>query len=145
LDLCQAVLGSFFIRAASGQFELDTPEQLLKLLATMVRNKLAKAARHERAERRDARRVEPGGVEDRQVAASGASPSQQIAAKDLLQEVHRRLSAEERRLVELRGQGRDWAGIAEEVGGRPDALRKQLARALERVGEQLGLEEFDQE
>ena len=59
--------------------------------------------------------------------------------------VHADVELRVRRLVELRGQGRDWAGIAQEVGGSPEALRKQLARALERVGEQLGLDEADQE
>jgi hypothetical protein len=107
----------------------------------MVRNKLSKAVRHERADRRDARRVEAAGVEEREVAGDEATPSQQIEAKDLLQQVHRRLSAEERRLVELRGQGCDWAGIAAEVGGTPEGLRKQHARALARIAEELGLDE----
>ena len=40
MDICQSVLGSFFIRAATGQYKLETPEQLLKLLTTMARNKL---------------------------------------------------------------------------------------------------------
>ena len=40
MDICQSVLASFFVRAALGQYELETPEQLLKLLATMTRNKL---------------------------------------------------------------------------------------------------------
>ena len=34
-------MASFFIRAASGQYELDSPEQLQKLLAAMAKNKLA--------------------------------------------------------------------------------------------------------
>ena len=41
MDICQSVLASFFVRTALGQYELETPEQLLKLLATMTRNKLA--------------------------------------------------------------------------------------------------------
>jgi hypothetical protein len=34
------VLGSFFVRAALGQYELNRPEQLFKLLASMAHNKL---------------------------------------------------------------------------------------------------------
>jgi RNA polymerase sigma-70 factor (ECF subfamily) len=141
MDLCQAVLGSFFVRAASGQYELDTPEQLLKLLATMARHKVGKVRRDQQAARRDERRVEAGDVGDRNVAATGASPSRQVAAKELLEEAHRRLTPAERRLVELRNQGRDWAAIAAEVGGNPEALRKKLARGLARVAEELGLDE----
>ena len=40
MDICQSVLGSFFVRAATGQYKLETPEHLLKLLTTMARNKL---------------------------------------------------------------------------------------------------------
>jgi hypothetical protein len=32
MDVCQGVLASFFIRAASGQYELDRPGQLVRLL-----------------------------------------------------------------------------------------------------------------
>src|SRR5437588_7544445 len=50
MDICQSVLASFFVRTASGQFELDGPEDLVKLLVTMARNKLASQARKERTE-----------------------------------------------------------------------------------------------
>src|SRR6516164_3168345 len=60
MDICQSVLGSFFIRAATGQYKLETPEQLLKLLTTMARNKLISHARKQRAQRRDIRRVSSG-------------------------------------------------------------------------------------
>ena len=60
MDICQSVLGSFFIRAATGQYKLETPEQLLKLLTTMARNKLISQARKQHAQRRDSRRVTSG-------------------------------------------------------------------------------------
>jgi hypothetical protein len=49
MDICQSVLGSFFVRAAAGQHDLDQPEQLLKLLVAMVRNKVAYHARRHQA------------------------------------------------------------------------------------------------
>src|SRR4051812_1304294 len=57
VDICQSALGSFFVRAAAGQYDLDQPAQLLGLLVAMARNKLAAAARKQRAQRRDARRL----------------------------------------------------------------------------------------
>src|SRR4051794_13517688 len=48
MDICQSVLGNFFARVAVGQFELDKPAQLLKLLVTMARNKLIDKARQQR-------------------------------------------------------------------------------------------------
>src|SRR5262249_9745446 len=134
--------GSFFVRAALGQFELDTPEHLLKLLARMARNKLGTAVAHHRAQRRDYRRAE-GAEEDRDLPARDGSPSAQVAGRELLEAARRRLSPEERRLLELRQDGREWADIARELGGSPDGLRVRLARAVERVAGELGLEEGD--
>jgi RNA polymerase sigma factor (sigma-70 family) len=140
MDICQSVMASFFVRAALGQYELDVPEQLLKLLATMARHKLADQVDRERAACRDNRRVEEGGAETRALVSPASSPSQQVAARELLHEVQRRLSAEEQQLVELRNQGLDWAAIANQLGGSPEALRKRLARATERIAEELGLD-----
>lgn len=140
LDVSQAVLASFFVRVASGQYELETPEQLLKLLSTMLRNKVSKLVRHETAERRDQRRVEVGAPEDLAFSAQ-ASPSRQVSARELLEQVRGRLSDEERQLVELRQQDVDWAAIADRMGGTPEARRKQLARAVERVAAEVGLED----
>jgi RNA polymerase sigma factor (sigma-70 family) len=139
-DICQSVLASFFVRAASGQYELDRPSQLTRLLAVMARNKLASQARRPQVVRR-----EPGpglgAGEEEGPLAPGPSPSQQAAWRDLLQEVRNRLSEEERQLVERRTREQEWSQIAAEMGGSPDGLRKKLARALDRVARQLGLEE----
>jgi RNA polymerase sigma factor (sigma-70 family) len=143
LDICQSVMASFFVRAALSQYHFDTPAQLVQLLVSMARNKVADQVRHEQAGRRDNRRVEPGDVRDIEVKAREASPSQHVAARDLLEEFRRRMSTEERFLADQRGLGREWQDIAAEVGGRPDALRKKLDRALGRIARELGLDDFD--
>ncbi len=142
MDICQSVLASFFVRAALGQYELDAPEQLLRLLATMARHKLADQVDRERAECRDNRRL-AGGAAAHEVAAEATSPGEQVSARELLAEVQRRLSAEERQLVELRQEGLEWGDIAVRVGGKPEALRKRLARATDRIAQELGLVEGD--
>jgi len=145
MDICQSVLASFFVRAALGQYELNTPEQLLSLLATMARHKLADQVDRERAQRRDSRRIEGGGAEMHEVLSSASSPSEQVSARELLQEVQRRLSAQERELVELRGQGLEWTEIASKLGGSAEALRKRLSRATSRIAQELGLDSFADE
>jgi RNA polymerase sigma-70 factor (ECF subfamily) len=140
-DICQSVLANVFIRAAAGQFELERPEQLLRLLATMARNRVLSHVQHQHADRRDSRRVVPSGQQAVEgVPGHDPSPSQFVANKDLLQEVYRQFSAGERYLAEQRAAGRDWAEIAAEIGSTAEALRKKLARALDRVARQLGLE-----
>lgn len=138
MDVCQSVLGNFFARVAVGQFDIDRPEQVLKLLVTMAHNKLNDQARRHQAKRRDARRQEAG---DPELLAAlpdpASSPSQVVAGRELLELVRRRLSEDERYLAEQRTLGRDWADIAAERGGTPDALRMKLQRAMDRVLEQL--------
>jgi RNA polymerase sigma-70 factor (ECF subfamily) len=140
MDICQSVLASFFIRAASGQYQLNQPEDLLKLLTAMARNKLKAHVRRQHAQRRDQRRVDAG-ADPHTVAGRDGTASQKLAARELLQEVHRRLSAEERQLVEWRQEGLEWEAIAARLGASPEALRKKLSRALERVAGELGVDE----
>jgi RNA polymerase sigma factor (sigma-70 family) len=141
MDICQSVLKSFFVRAASSQYSLETPEQVLKLLTAMARNKLASQARKQHSLRRDNRRASALGDDESRLVASGDSPSTPIVVRDLQQEVLRRLAPDEWQLLELRNQGHDWAAIAARVGGVAESLRKKLARAIDRVAEELGLDD----
>lgn len=145
MDICQSVLGSFFVRAASGQYDLEQPAQLLPLLMGMARNKLAFAARKNRAQRRDSRRLSTTGVEELGLDAREASPSRVAEGRELLREVQKRLTPEERQLADRRSQGEEWAVIAAELGGTTDGRRMQLTRALDRVTRQLGLDEGSDE
>ncbi len=144
MDVCQSVLKSFFVRTAAGQYDLDTPEQLQRLLVTMARNKLASAARGEHRRRRDQRRAAAGGAERLEgVADEAPTPSEVVAGKELLERFRQALSDEERQLAELRREGLAWADIAARLGGNAQARRMQLARAVERVSRELGLDEDD--
>lgn len=136
-DICQSVLASFFMRAAVGQYELHRPEDLLKLLATMARHKLADKARQPSVERNAGRRVPLEELPDQALASREGTPSQQLALKELVCEVRRRLSPEERQLLDLRDQGMEWAAVATQVGGNSEALRKRLTRAIELIALEL--------
>src|SRR5438034_468704 len=84
MDICQSVMANFFVRAAAGQFELDTPAQLLKLLATMAKNRLLNHVTRQQADRRDQRRVRTDGADALDlVAAPGETPSQIVAGEEL--------------------------------------------------------------
>jgi RNA polymerase sigma factor (sigma-70 family) len=141
MDVCQSVLASFFLRAATGQYDLNQPAQLLRLLAVMARNKVASQARTSYVMRR-ARPFLGADAAWTAALAPGPGPDNQAAWKDLLQVVRDRLSVDERRLADRRAERREWTEIATELGGSPEALRKQLARALNRVSHQLGLDEW---
>jgi RNA polymerase sigma-70 factor (ECF subfamily) len=136
-------MGSFFLRAALGEYDLNRPEDLIRLLISMTRNKVVDATRRQRAQRRDHRRATS--IEAVDVAARTPSPSQIAEGRELLAAFRGRLSDEERQLADFRALGREWAEIAREIGGSAEARRKQLTRAIARVTRELGLEESDNE
>lgn len=140
VDIVQSVMGDFFIRAALGQFELKGPEDLLKLLATMARNKVSYHARKHRTARRDLGRVEGTPADELPVAAEQTTPSQIVAHRDLIAAFRDRLKPDERYLSDQRALGRSWQEISDELGEPADTLRKRLNRAVARVSSELGLD-----
>jgi RNA polymerase sigma factor (sigma-70 family) len=140
MDICQSVMASFFARAAVGDFDLEEPPQLIRLLVGMARNKVAEQARHHQRQRRDVRRVGDLDLQEGAIATGHATPSRLVSGRELLQKFRERLSDDERQIADLRGRGYDWASVAKELGGTAESRRKQLARAVLRAEQDLGLD-----
>jgi RNA polymerase sigma-70 factor (ECF subfamily) len=142
MDICQSVLANFFVRAAAGQWEIESPADLLKLLATMARNKLRDQLRRQNTVRRGEGQQMTA---DPQVLGSipdhTPGPAERLAAQELHRLVRDRLTEAERLLADRRGQGHGWPEIAAELQENAEVLRKRLARALDRVTRELGLDE----
>ena len=110
------------------------------LLREMVRAKVADHARYWKAARRDFRRnVGTGPDTPRDPASAEPSPSRQVADADFLAEFERRLTEQERAILDLRRKGSSWPEVAEAMEGGAEALRKRFERALDRVGRELDL------
>jgi DNA-directed RNA polymerase specialized sigma24 family protein len=137
MDICQSVLASFFVRAAAGQYELNAPGQLVRLLAAMAHHKLLRQVERLRADRRGGGRPPQDDVEP---ADPGPDHQREVDSRELLQQFRSRLSEQERWLADQRGLGRSWADIAAEVGENADALRMRLSRATERVARELEID-----
>ncbi len=140
MDICQSVLASFFVRAAVGDFDLDEPRQLVGLLVVMARNKLSEHVKHHQRQRRDVRRTAGVDADADLTPAAEETPSQIVAHRELLQKFREQMSEEERQLADLRSAGLDWAAVTAQLGGTAEGRRKQLARAIERIGSGLGLD-----
>ncbi len=142
MDVCQSVLASFFTRAAIGEYDLDEPRHLIRLLVTMARNKLASKARQEHRQRRDNRRVantDPEAID--KLTDNRPSPSEVLSRREILERMRASLTDEEREIADLRGQGLAWEEVAQRLGGNGNTRRMQLTRGIERVGRELGLED----
>jgi RNA polymerase sigma factor (sigma-70 family) len=140
-DICQDVFGSFCIRVALGAYLLESPDDLIRLLMSMTSNKLRDRQRRETAGRRDYRRTRPMSPEEISVSDGQASPSQQVALKELIDKARALLTPDEQALAEERVQKHGWKEIAAKRGEEPDALRKKLDRAIERVERALALKD----
>jgi RNA polymerase sigma-70 factor (ECF subfamily) len=141
MDICQSVLATFFARAALGQYDLESPDQLLNLLASIARNKLQNQARQLLAQKRDLRRDASLGEQQERALSGASDPAEQVSAKELLEKIRSRLDRDELYLAEQRSLGRGWRELADELGGTDVALRKKLTRALDRVLNELGLDD----
>src|SRR5262249_17884930 len=139
----QSVFASFFLRATAGQYDLDHPGQLLNLLLSMARRKMAFWWRQERAQRRDNRRLQEGDEPLQQAADRRGSPCEQVGCQELLLLVRQPHTREENQIAQLRGQGCPGSEVAARLGGPPGARRMQLARALGLVARSLRLDEDD--
>lgn len=68
-------------------------------------------------------------------------PGDELAGRELVNEVRDRLPESDRRILEAWILGKAWDEIAKELGGTPEALRKRLSRSIDQVAVQLGLVE----
>ena len=144
IDICQSVLAGFFVRTAAGQYDIQTPEELLKLLVTMARNRVIDWVRRSQADRRDDRRdvsIEREDGQSMQFASSQPGPVSVLVSRELLEQVRSRLAPDELTLMEQRAEGLNWNEIAAMTGDQVSAVRMKLTRALDRVAEELGLEQ----
>jgi len=142
VDICQSIWSSFFLRTAAGQYDLDTPAHLIRLLMSMAKNKLASQARRMNRQKRDVGRTETPGrsievVSDR----LQDTPSAIVSGRELLALMETQLSAEERQVVGLRREGLTWEEVALRMGGTAQARRMQMDRAADRVAQQIGIVE----
>jgi RNA polymerase sigma factor (sigma-70 family) len=143
MDICQSVLANFFVRAAAGQWEIESSEDLLRLLATMARNKLRDQMRKQKTVRRGAdQRMTADPQALRAVADDAPDPAERLASQELHQLVRAKLTNQEQLLADRRGQGHSWPEIAAELHEDAEVLRKRLARALDRVTRELKLDEL---
>lgn len=132
-DFTQSVMASFFFRAGDGQYELHHPTDLVRLLVSMARNKLASGARRLLSEKRDGHRNETSAPALENVAEVSDTPSNVVSMLELVAKAREQLTDEEREIADLRSQGHSWDEIANVMGGKAQSRRMQLSRAFDRV------------
>lgn len=135
-DILQSVMGSFFRRADHGEYEdrLSTPDELLKLLATMVRFKVIDQVRRASSDRRGGKFDVVELIDSAIAPSEDLSPDQRLIQTELIELVKDVMSPEEWELWRLRhGDNLEWVEIAQKCGGSAESNRKKLERLQERL------------
>ncbi len=133
-DVYQSVVSRFLFDLMAGSFDLDCPQDVVKLLKAITRRRVAQEARYWSAHRRDVRRNESLDRHGEFVAPyGGASPCDRVAVMELAEKAELLLSDRDRLILKWREDGVVWAEVALRVGGQPEAVRKQHQRSMARV------------
>ena len=141
-DVCQSVAMRFFLGLWDRKFAFDGPEDMVKLLKVMVHNRVADHGRYHGAERRKLAKTIAADP-DRPIDHAGReeTASQIVGHEEIVAEVERRLTDGERKMLELRRQGRSWDEVGAEFKIAAAAARMRFTRGMARVLAELGLDE----
>jgi RNA polymerase sigma-70 factor (ECF subfamily) len=135
LDVVQSVHRALLPGLREGRFRPAGPDELMALAVTMIRRKVADAAR--RAGRRPVAEAGPGGDDGLDAVPDprgpSADPSAEAEAADDRARLLASLYGPDRRLAELRLEGRDTAEIAAALGCDTNAVRARLSRLRRRL------------
>jgi RNA polymerase sigma-70 factor (ECF subfamily) len=137
IDISQSVFGDFFTRFALGEYNLDSPAQLLSLLAVIARNKTSHVVEHHHAARRDVRKAVE--LDTHAIPRDQSTPSDRVARQELISRFRDHMTPEERYIADQRANGASWGQLAAELKTDADALRIRFSRAIDRVARELGL------
>lgn len=138
MDICQSVLGNFFVKMSLGHFELDRPQQLLRLLITMTRHKVIDKNRRRQARAPVVSPDDLGNVPWEPVNGD-ETPSEVVATQEIFSEVKARLTEKEHKIAECRRVGMTWNEVGKQLGESSEAVRKTLERAMSRILGELGM------
>lgn len=142
IDVCQSVFADFFVRMALGQLDVSQPSDLLKLLATMAKNRVVHHSNKQRAQKRDVRRTLGQQLDQMGLAGTEETPSQIVSSRELIEKVLGQMGAEQRLIAAERRDGRTWDEIGVALGRTGESVRKQFERSLNLIGKQFGIEEL---
>jgi DNA-directed RNA polymerase specialized sigma24 family protein len=126
-DVFQSVALRFVLHLRARDVQFERPEDLVGLLKTMARARVAQLARFWQAQRRDVRKN--AGMDNPDVQAlptDSLSVSSVIARRELLDRTLARLSARDRQIMQWRQDGLAWPDIAQRLEG---PVRKRFANS----------------
>lgn len=130
-DILQSLLEDFLRQPAASERAATSSAELCAYLAAAVRHKVQTRLRKER-------RHAGSLPEEWEPAGPEPDVGRRVEDRDFAAAIRSRLDESARLLLDLRAQGLNWHEVAAKVGGRADALRMRLNRAVAAVLAELG-------
>lgn len=140
VDICQSVLGGFLLRLAAGGYEVNSKEDLHRLLAAIANKKFLMFQRREYAEKRSRKITLSIDQMPEPIEPNADDVGQEIEMTELWEKASKLMNSEEQDLLQRRKDGHSWENIAQDMNVSSLLLRKRLSRALRRVADELGLD-----
>lgn len=137
LDFLQSVWGDFFQKVRTGPTEFQDERHLVGFLARAAKNKVIDEYRRAASQKGDMHREEPlwgDGERPREVAASGATPSEVAEAHEAFDRLLVMLPDDRRTILELKAQGLS----SREIGDRLEISERTVQRVLEDLRRRAG-------
>jgi RNA polymerase sigma-70 factor (ECF subfamily) len=136
VDLVQSVHRSLMVGVSQNKFDISSPEKLIGLAIIMVQRKVARQWRRVKRQERDS-----GAAGDLQrlahrpvsLSSPESDPASAAEFQDKVRTLLETLDATDRRLIELRLEGRSTADAARTLGVDADVLRVRLSRLRQRL------------
>ena len=141
VDLTQSAFRTLLAGLKQEKFDFSSPEQLLALLLTVVRRKVA---RQWRKSQRQQRLSLPEEAADAfaSLASAEAPPESRATVNDSIAQLLVGLSDIDRRMIELRLDGHSTVEVAQLLGLDSRVLRARLSRLRQRLREEGLLSEW---
>lgn len=141
-DVVQSVFRTFFGRVKAGQFHLEDPEDVCKLLARITIHKTLRQVAFHKAAKRNAS-METGHSEESQerlleILDREPTPEEANTFLDQMEHFLDQLRPQDRQILEMRMQGYNNVEIAEKLGISDRKIRRLMER-VRGLAEQEGL------
>ncbi len=142
MDICNDVMAELAQRESANPLQCD---DVLAYVLRAIDHQVLDTFRTLARQCRDFRRVDSMPIEDARPADQHTSPSQMALRRELLEKVREMLSVVDRQALEMMLENRDWNEIGIALGMRPDTARMRVRRAIQRVREEMGVRDSDDE
>lgn len=140
MDICNEVMVDLARRSDSDKLNADDVlAYILRAIDNQVVDTFRTLARH----CRDFRRNESTPVEDIRLTQQATSPSQMALRREVATRIRSVLGSDDAIAIDMMLENRNWNEIGEALGLKPDTARMRVRRALDRVRQDIGLDESE--